>query len=126
MQRHARIDGDMMFIGKEPGTVDDVVMLQGAQVALSGNTVAISNAGRATVFQTLKSHMEAASWAEKVRSAAGLWDECERMTEAALSNSRMKRRLKREQERTRSPETGGTGPEAGGLISLGSSSEDDE
>jgi len=86
--RHARIDGDVMFIGSKPGIVEDVLMLTAVDVTVERNTVAISSKGMLTVVQTLATEIEAESWAAKVRDAAVLWSQCEQQTEAALEANR--------------------------------------
>lgn len=84
----AGIAGDIMFIGREPGRAEDALILSGADVRVDGATVAISNEGMPTVFQTLAGPKEAKRWALQVREAADLWrdtrEQLEELAEAAL------------------------------------------
>jgi len=104
--RHAMINGDVMFIGTEPGLIEDVLMLTEAEVEVLGTTVSISRKGAATVYQTLATEKEAQKWAVKVRAASGLWSSLEKLTEAALQgNSQTDKDAEEEVSRA---DTGGT------------------
>lgn len=108
--RYAAIVGDVMFIGGQPGIVDDAFMLTGADVSVDGAVVVISREGMSTISQRLNSIKEAEKWATKVQAAADLWSDCQQLTQAALQtyNRREAHRREAGKEKANRADTGGT------------------
>lgn len=102
--RYACIDGDLMFMGSRPGSVEDILMLTEAEVSVEGATVAISSQGMLTVYQTLNSESEAERWTAKVRTAAKLWGQMKKLTEAVMKQ----RTADQRQFEVNRADTGGT------------------